>query len=83
MRIKINLIHCIALSIIFTLVSCGASVDGDAKKAAELTRKSLEYTVKRDLDKAEQAFEQSKLIKDKYKESPDEFYELYTKYLDI
>lgn len=77
----LNLIRYVSILIVFIFASCSASVDSDAKKAAELTRQSLDYTAKRELGKAEEAFEQSKLIRDKYIDSSEEFYELYTKYL--
>ena len=65
------------LSFMF-LASC-SSVEGDAKKAAELNRKSLECVLDNDVDKAEKLFKESEEIANKYKGTDDyeEFQRIY------
>lgn len=71
------------LLFVLMIISCAPSVEDDAKEAATLTQKSLEYTSEKNLVKAEEYFTKSKIIRDKYKDSGDEFYELYMKHLDL
>ncbi|WP_163320123.1 hypothetical protein [Dysgonomonas sp. 520] len=64
--------------------SCGKSVEEEAKEAAGLTKLSLEYSKKLDLDSSEMTFLQAKEIMDRYKLKEDsiKFESLYKKYLD-
>ncbi|MDR0823459.1 MAG: hypothetical protein LBN74_00060 [Prevotella sp.] len=73
------------LAYLFVLIifyAC-SSVDGDAKKAAELNKESLEYAKKPDLHKAEELYKESREIINKYKETDkyEEFQKAYHQYM--
>ncbi|WP_165022773.1 MULTISPECIES: hypothetical protein [unclassified Dysgonomonas] len=72
----------VTLFLLITLGAC-SSVDGDAKEAAELNLKSLEYIRDNELDKAAAAFEESQAIIARYKGADhfDEFYKAYSNYM--
>jgi len=67
------------------LASCsGENLDGDAKKAAELTRISLKSTLDKNWKKAGNEYSEVQKIINKYKEKGQikEFYEAYNSYLE-
>lgn len=61
-----------------------SSVDGDARKAAELNRKSIDYAQKNDLEKAEEVYKESQAIVNQYKDTEhyNEFYTAYSRYME-
>lgn len=71
------------LSLIFGLfiaiTSC-SSVENDAKKAAELNKKSLDYVKENDLEKAEELYKESQEIVERYKNTDQsvDFQRIYT-----
>lgn len=77
-----KLVSLTTIILLFLCVSC-SSVDSDAKKAAELNLKSIEYIRKQDLQEAEKLYKQSQEIINHYKNTDDsnEFYTAYNKYL--
>lgn len=64
-------------------ISCG-SVNSDAKKAAELTNKSIEQSVNLDFEKAEKNYKKARQIILKYEEhkKSEKFHQLYREYRD-
>lgn len=62
--------------------SC-SSVESDAKKAANLTKESIDYARAKELQKAEKVYKKSQEIIARYKgtEKYEEFYTAYSKYL--
>ncbi len=75
----------IILSILFAVVvlsSC-SSIDSDAKKAAKLNRKSMEYAKELKLEEAEKLYQESRGIVARYKDTEkfDEFNLAYSKYM--
>lgn len=81
MKTKISIYLLIVTS--FFLSAC-SSLDSDAKKAAELSKKSIEYTTQMKFDKAEQAYKQAQDYFRKYdasgqKEAFDKAYNEYLK----
>ena len=68
--------------ILIPLIGC-SSVNGDAKKAAELNKKSLDYIKEQDLEEAEKAYKESQDIVSRYKgtEQYEEFHEAYNSYM--
>ena len=70
---------------IFILLSLSAcsSLDGDAKKAAELSKKSIDYAKDSDLQKAEELYKESQQIIDEYRKTDEyeEFQKAYNKYM--
>lgn len=68
------------IQIIF-LISC-SSLDGDARKAAELNNESLRYAADDKLEDSEEAYRKSQEIIDEYRDSQnfEEFFKLYVKY---
>ncbi len=77
-----KLVSLLAIILLFLCVSC-SSVDSDAKRAAELNLKSIEYIKEQDLQEAEKLYKESQEIVNKYKntENSKEFYAAYNKYL--
>lgn len=71
--------------LMFILVSFSAcsSLDGDAKKAAELSKKSINYAKDSDLQKAEELYQESQQIIDEYRKTDEyeEFQKAYNKYM--
>lgn len=67
---------------LITLASC-SSVDGDAKEAAELNKKSISYIKEQNLEKAEELYKKSQKIIARYKgtEQYAEFHQIYSEYL--
>ncbi|MDR1517322.1 MAG: hypothetical protein LBS52_04370 [Dysgonamonadaceae bacterium] len=65
------------------LVSCGG-IDSDAKKAAELTNKSIEQTQEMKLDDAQKSYRQAHKIIEKYKnhQKSEKFNKRYREYRD-
>ncbi len=76
-----KLVSLLSIILLLIFVSC-SSLDSDAKKAAELNLKSLEYTRKQDLQQAEKLYIEAQEIIAKYKntENSKEFYTSYNKY---
>lgn len=68
--------------LLFGAVSC-SSLDNDAKKAAKLSKKSIEYTTEMEFDKAEKAYKDSQDFFKKYENSGhlEEFLKAYNRYL--
>lgn len=66
-----------------TLLSSCSSLDRDAKKAAKLNRKSLDYIKEQNLGKAEEAYRASQEIVAQYKgtEQYIEFHRIYSEYM--
>lgn len=66
----------------FSLSAC-SSLDGDAKKAAELNKKSMNYAKDSDLQKAEELYRESQEIIDEYRKTDEyeEFQKAYNKYM--
>lgn len=77
------LAYILSTILLLTLLQACSSLDSDAKKAAELDKKSIEYIKEGDLKKAETAFQEAKQIISKYKSTEEyqKFYELYNSYL--
>ncbi len=63
-------------------ISC-SSLDSDAKKAADLSKKSIEYTTEMKFDKAEKSYKEAQEYFRKYEEKGQlkEFTKLYNEYL--
>lgn len=63
-------------------MSC-SSLDSDAKKAAELNIKSLDYIKEQNLEKAEELYKASQEIISRYKETEQykEFQRIYSEYM--
>jgi hypothetical protein len=70
------------IAILFCFSAC-SSVDGDARKAAELSRESLDEVKAQDLQKAEELYKESQDIIARYKgtDQYEEFFAAYNKYL--
>lgn len=72
------------LSLVFglfiTITSC-SSVESDAKKAAELNKKSLDYIKEQNLEKAEELYKESQEIIEQYKDT-DQFVDFQRIYAD-
>lgn len=68
---------------IFILFGACSSLDGDAKKAAELNKKSMDYAKDSDLQKAEELYKESQKIVDEYRKTDEyeEFRKAYNKYM--
>lgn len=77
-----KLVSLLTIILLLLCVSC-SSVDSDAKKAAELNLKSMDYIKKQDLQKAEELYKESQEIINKYKSTDKytDFYTAYNKYL--
>lgn len=65
------------------LLSSCSSVDGDAKEAADLNRRSINHARDLELEKAEKCYKESREIVNKYKDTDrfEEFYTAYNKYM--
>jgi len=72
------------LIFILFLFSACSSLDSDAKKAAELNKKSINYAKESDLQKAEELYKESQEIVDEYRKTDEyeEFLKTYYKYLE-
>lgn len=72
----------VAISMLFFFSAC-SSVDGDAKKAAELNRKSLEYIKDNDLEKAAKLYQEMREIVANYDGTEDyeAFHAAYNQYM--
>lgn len=66
--------------VLLTVAAC-SSVNGDAQKAADLKKKSQEYIKENNLEKAEQLFNESQAIIDKYVNT-DDYDEFYNRFLE-
>lgn len=64
------------------MISC-SSIDNDAKQAAELNKKSLDYIKEQNLEKAEKLYNESQEIIARYKgtEQYTEFQRIYSEYM--
>lgn len=80
-----KLVFGVVVFCILILFSACSSVDGDAKKAAELNRKSLEYIKDNDLEKAAELFQEMQEIVANYDGTEDyeEFHAAYNQYMTI
>lgn len=78
---KFAYLSLISFSFIFT-ISC-SSIDSDAKQAAELNKKSLNYIKEQNLEKAEKLYNESQEIIARYKgtEQYTEFQRIYSEYM--
>lgn len=67
---------------LFLFSSC-SSVDGDAKEAADLNRRSMGHARNLELKRAEELYQESREIVNKYKDTDrfEEFYTAYNKYM--
>lgn len=76
-------VYTLSTILIITFLSACSSVESDAKKAAELDKKSIEYIKEGKLEKAGLAFQEAKKIISKYQntEKYQKFYEAYNNYL--
>lgn len=65
-------------------ISCRSGVESDAKKAAELTNKSIEQSMQLELKKAEDSYLKAQEIKRKYEnhKKSEEFNALFMEYRD-
>ncbi len=81
MMTRLN-IFILIIAIFALLCGCGSSVDSDAKNAAEMMRKSLDFSTEYELEKANEYFQQYKEIEKKYlnTDKHKEFTEAYWKY---
>lgn len=72
----------ISLCFLIMFYAC-SSIDGDAKDAANLNKKSIGYIKENKLEKASDAYEQSQEIIARYKDTEqfDEFYTAYSNYM--
>lgn len=63
-------------------VSCTGGVDSDAKKAAELMKKSMAATIEYDIEAADEYYKEYKEIKKQYEKTDEqsEFEKAYWKY---
>lgn len=77
-----KIIFVLPLLVCSFMISCGKSIEEDAKEAAKLTLKSLEYVASRDLDKSEDAYKRSQEIQQKYANDSEAFYNLYMTFLE-
>jgi hypothetical protein len=77
-----NIRYFLLIILLFVAISC-SSLDRDAKKAADLSRKSIEYTTEMKFDKAEQSYKEARGYFRKYEEKGQlkEFTKLYNEYL--
>jgi len=77
-----KLVFLAVVALMFFSAGC-SSVDSDAKEAAELNNKSMEYIKNNDLLKADELYKESVKIMNKYKDTDQykEFYAAYNKYL--
>lgn len=73
----------LSLTLFIFIFSACSSLDGDAKKAAELNKKSLDYAKDSDLKKAEELYQESQQIVDKYRKTDEyeDFQKAYNKYM--
>lgn len=80
-----RLTNILSTILLLTLLSACSSLDSDAKKAAELDKKSIEYIKEGDLEEAEIAFQEAREIISKYKNTEEyqKFHELYNSYLFV
>jgi hypothetical protein len=69
--------------ILFSFGAC-SSTDSDAKKAAELNKKSLKYIKEQNLQKADELYKEAQQIIAGYKNSDknEDFLKAYYKYLE-
>jgi len=76
-----KLVSLLAVALLLSYVSC-SSVDSDAKEAAELNLKSIEYIREQDLQEAEELYKKSQEIINRYKNTgkAKDFYTAYNKY---
>lgn len=83
MNLKKTLASVFIVCLFFASVSCNKT-ESDAKKAAALTNRSIEYTVGLELEKAEKAYKESQEIQSKYKDhkQEEEFLKHYRRYRD-
>ncbi|MBP1617587.1 MAG: hypothetical protein H6Q14_1414 [Bacteroidetes bacterium] len=77
-----NIRYFLLIILLFVAISC-SSLDRDAKKAADLSKKSIEYTTEMKFDKAEQSYKEARVYFRKYEEKGQlkEFTNLYNEYL--
>ena len=70
------------ISTSFSFSAC-SSLDGDAKKAAELNKKSMNYAKDSDLQKADELYRESQEIINEYRITDDyeDFQKAYNKYM--
>lgn len=83
MNLKKTLVSAFIVCLFFISVSCN-KIESDAKKAAGLTNKSIEYTVGLELEKGEKAYKESQEILLKYQghKNETEFLKHYRRYRD-
>lgn len=69
--------------ILFLFFAC-SSLDSDAKKAAELNKKSIDYAKSANLQKAEELYKESQEIVIRYEgtDDYDEFRKAYYRYME-
>lgn len=70
---------------IYALPSCSEpTMEEDARKAAELTMQSNQYSLDNDMSNAGKTYAESQKIMNKYKKMDqfDEFYQIYLGYLE-
>ncbi|OJU37191.1 MAG: hypothetical protein BGN96_04075 [Bacteroidales bacterium 45-6] len=79
---KQNIRYYLLIFILLGATSC-SSLDGDAKKAADLSKKSIEYTKEMKFDKAEKTYKESQEYFRKYEEKGllKEFAKRYNEHL--
>lgn len=77
-----QILFIVCLNTLFFFASC-SSLDSDAEQAANLSKKSIEYTTKMEFDKAEQAYSKSQELFRKYEQTGQEaeFTKAYNNYL--
>ncbi|MBK5721060.1 hypothetical protein JGH11_09285 [Dysgonomonas sp. Marseille-P4677] len=80
MKLQVFILNIILVAI--SLSAC-SSLESDAKKAAELEKKSIEYIKEGDLEEAERVFKEAKEIITQYKgtEKYERFYEVYNNHI--
>lgn len=61
-----NRTNYLILFVVFVMAVSCSSINGDAKKAADLSKKSIRYTKEMKFDKAEQAYKESQEYFRKY-----------------
>lgn len=80
---KKPLVYIVIFLLSFVVASCNKT-ESDAKKAAGLTNKSIEYTTEMELEKAEEAYKESQEILQKYEnhKNEEEFLQYYRQHRD-
>lgn len=73
------------LAILFLVACSEPTIDDDAKKAAKLAAISNNYAKNNDMEKAGNTYREVQSIIDKYKQQDkfEEFYKLYSGYLEF